>query len=38
MLKQGIYEEINKPMSFVWRLHEEMPSYLLPRANNKNIL
>ncbi|MFZ3591800.1 DUF3427 domain-containing protein [Bacillus sp. DJP31] len=27
----------NKPLSFVWRLHEEMPSYLVPRAN-KNIL
>jgi superfamily II DNA or RNA helicase len=27
----------NKPMSFVWRLKEEMPSYLVPRAN-KNIL
>ncbi|QOR67970.1 DUF3427 domain-containing protein [Cytobacillus suaedae] len=27
----------NKPMSFKWRLREEMPSFLLPRAN-KNIL
>jgi superfamily II DNA or RNA helicase len=27
----------NKPMSFVWELEEEMPSYLVPRAN-KNIL
>ncbi|WP_100407633.1 DEAD/DEAH box helicase [Bacillus solitudinis] len=27
----------SKPVSFVWRLHEEMPSYLVPRAN-KNIL
>jgi superfamily II DNA or RNA helicase len=27
----------SKPMSFVWRLHEDMPSYLVPRAN-KNIL
>jgi superfamily II DNA or RNA helicase len=27
----------SKPMSFVWRLKEEMPSYLVPRAN-KNIL
>ncbi|TDL32015.1 DUF3427 domain-containing protein [Jeotgalibacillus sp. S-D1] len=27
----------NKPMSFVWELDEEMPSYLVPRAN-KNIL
>lgn len=27
----------NKPMSFIWRLREEMPSYLVPRAN-KNIL
>nr|WP_295974819.1 DEAD/DEAH box helicase [uncultured Bacillus sp.] len=23
----------NKPMSFVWRLREEMPAYLVPRAN-----
>ncbi|MBL4951550.1 DUF3427 domain-containing protein [Neobacillus sp. YIM B02564] len=27
----------SKPMSFVWRLREEMPSYLVPKAN-KNIL
>jgi len=27
----------NKPMSFIWKLREEMPSYLVPRAN-KNIL
>ncbi|MFD1739513.1 DUF3427 domain-containing protein [Bacillus salitolerans] len=27
----------NKPVSFIWKLHEEMPSYLVPRAN-KNIL
>ncbi|MDT8862130.1 DUF3427 domain-containing protein [Alkalihalobacillus sp. MEB130] len=27
----------SKPVSFVWRLHEEMPPYLVPRAN-KNIL
>lgn len=27
----------SKPVSFVWQLHEEMPSYLVPRAN-KNIL
>ncbi|PPA69438.1 DEAD/DEAH box helicase [Jeotgalibacillus proteolyticus] len=27
----------NKPMSFVWELDVEMPSYLVPRAN-KNIL
>ncbi|MBI0578652.1 DUF3427 domain-containing protein [Neobacillus cucumis] len=27
----------SKPMNFVWRLKEEMPSYLVPRAN-KNIL
>ncbi|MEK5522900.1 NgoFVII family restriction endonuclease [Heyndrickxia sporothermodurans] len=27
----------NKPVSFIWRLREEMPSYLVPRAN-KNIL
>jgi superfamily II DNA or RNA helicase len=27
----------SKPMSFVWELREEMPSYLVPRAN-KNIL
>jgi superfamily II DNA or RNA helicase len=27
----------SQPMSFVWRLNEEMPSYLVPRAN-KNIL
>ncbi|WP_026562041.1 DUF3427 domain-containing protein [Bacillus sp. J37] len=27
----------SKPVSFVWELHEEMPSYLVPRAN-KNIL
>ncbi|MDG5472413.1 DUF3427 domain-containing protein [Jeotgalibacillus sp. ET6] len=27
----------NKPMSFVWELEEDMPSYLVPRAN-KNIL
>ncbi|MBA4538185.1 DUF3427 domain-containing protein [Bacillus aquiflavi] len=27
----------NKPMSFIWRLKEEMPSYLVPKAN-KNIL
>lgn len=27
----------SKPMSFVWRLKEEMPSYFVPRAN-KNIL
>jgi superfamily II DNA or RNA helicase len=27
----------SKPMSFIWRLKEEMPSYLVPRAN-KNIL
>lgn len=27
----------NKPMSLVWELEEEMPSYLVPRAN-KNIL
>jgi superfamily II DNA or RNA helicase len=27
----------SKPMSFVWKLHEEMPSYMVPRAN-KNIL
>ncbi|WP_042357139.1 DUF3427 domain-containing protein [Bacillus rubiinfantis] len=27
----------SKPMSFIWRLREEMPSYLVPRAN-KNIL
>ncbi len=27
----------NKPMSFIWRLKEEMPSYLVPRAN-KNVL
>jgi hypothetical protein len=27
----------SKPMSFVWRLHEGMLSYLVPRAN-KNIL
>ncbi|MGD6805198.1 DEAD/DEAH box helicase [Rossellomorea aquimaris] len=27
----------NKPMSFVWELEVEMPSYLVPRAN-KNIL
>ncbi|GAE34079.1 DUF3427 domain-containing protein [Halalkalibacter akibai] len=23
----------SKPVSFVWKLHEEMPSYLVPRAN-----
>ena len=27
----------SKPMSFVWRLREEMPAYLVPRAN-KNII
>lgn len=27
----------NKPMNFVWKLKEEMPSYLVPKAN-KNIL
>lgn len=27
----------NKPMSFVWRLKEEMPPSLVPKAN-KNIL
>lgn len=27
----------NKPMSFIWRLREEIPSYLVPKAN-KNIL
>lgn len=27
----------NRPMSFLWRLHEEMPAALLPGAN-KNIL
>lgn len=27
----------NKPMNVVWRLHEDMPSSLVPRAN-KNIL
>lgn len=27
----------NKPMSFVWRLREEMPAYLVPKAN-KNII
>lgn len=27
----------SNPVSFVWRLHDEMPSYLVPRAN-KNIL
>lgn len=27
----------NKPMSFIWRLKEEIPSYLVPKAN-KNIL
>lgn len=27
----------NKPMNFIWRLHEEMPPYLVPKAN-KNIL
>lgn len=27
----------NKPMSFVWRLKEEMPPYFVPKAN-KNIL
>lgn len=27
----------NKPMSFLWRLREEIPSYLVPKAN-KNIL
>jgi hypothetical protein len=27
----------SKPMSIVWRLKEEMPSYLVPRAN-KNVL
>lgn len=27
----------SKPVSYIWRLHEEMPSYLVPRAN-KNIL
>jgi superfamily II DNA or RNA helicase len=27
----------SKPISFIWRLREEMPSYLVPRAN-KNIL
>ncbi|MCM2534106.1 DUF3427 domain-containing protein [Neobacillus pocheonensis] len=27
----------SKPMSFIWKLKEEMPSYLVPRAN-KNIL
>lgn len=27
----------NNPVSFVWKLHEEMPSYMVPRAN-KNIL
>jgi superfamily II DNA or RNA helicase len=27
----------SKPMNFVWQLREEMPSYLVPRAN-KNIL
>ncbi len=27
----------NKPMSFVWELEKEMPSYLVPRAN-KSIL
>jgi len=27
----------NKPMSFVWRLNEEMPAFLVPKAN-KNII
>jgi len=27
----------SKPVSFVWKLHQEIPSYLVPRAN-KNIL
>lgn len=27
----------SEPVSFVWRLHEEMPAYLVPSAN-KNIL
>ena len=27
----------NKPMSFIWKLKEEIPSYLVPKAN-KNIL
>lgn len=27
----------SKPMNFIWSLKEEMPSYLVPRAN-KNIL
>ncbi|MBT2729816.1 DUF3427 domain-containing protein [Bacillus sp. ISL-75] len=27
----------SKPMNFIWQLNEEMPSYLVPRAN-KNIL
>lgn len=27
----------NKPLSFIWRLKEEIPSYLVPKAN-KNIL
>lgn len=27
----------SKPVSFVWRLREEMPAYLVPRAN-KNII
>ncbi|MEH7380440.1 DUF3427 domain-containing protein [Bacillus sp. JJ1533] len=32
-----VKHEGNKPMSFVWRLREEMPSYLVSRAN-KNVL
>lgn len=27
----------SKPVSFVWRLHKEMPAYLVPRAN-KSVL
>jgi superfamily II DNA or RNA helicase len=27
----------NKPMSFVWRLREEIPAYLVPRANKSII-
>ncbi|MDR4886795.1 DUF3427 domain-containing protein [Fredinandcohnia sp. QZ13] len=32
-----VNHEGNKPMSFVWRLREEMPSYMVGRAN-KNVL
>ncbi|WP_042341424.1 DEAD/DEAH box helicase [Bacillus timonensis] len=32
-----VKHEGNKPMSFVWKLREEMPSYLVSRAN-KNVL